>query len=369
MPTTFAVIILADQTDARRSSLEQELERRVQLDLEAAEETLDFLDAADVSALDRNTKTIVVVFCKGPVGSAEKVAIEECKQRKLQILPVVEDLQRFEELAPEELKPFNGFELRPAEKNDMGELAGLILEGLGLQRGRRKIFISYARVDTAAIARQLREAFTHRWYTVFHDTVSIRPGRAFQSELLHELCDSDVMLLLNSKNAAKRPYVKEEIKFAHAANIGIVEVLWLLRTDSDGELLSDSAVREILQLVARERTELQKTREEGLRRSILAYVKRHRDWEAVSHLGRFVTLRNPVQGPASTMRLNIALGMPTSMELQEAWKFGAEHDPKRIVYDRNGLTNAMAEHLAFLGGRLSLELLDVDECLSWGVIT
>src|SRR5262249_39955669 len=104
--------------------------------------------------------------------------------------------------------------------------AGLLLETLGLQRSKRKIFISYARQDSAEIAQQLHDAFIARWYRVFLDTVAIRPGATFQEELLQELSDSDVMVLLNSPSVPNRPYVQEEIRFADQANVGGLEVVW-----------------------------------------------------------------------------------------------------------------------------------------------
>jgi hypothetical protein len=383
MPARFVVVIIADPGDARPERLKDELKDRAKSPLERAQESIDFVDAADVANLDPNATAVAVVFCSGAIDLVQRTAIAACKERNLQIFPVLEDLKRFDTLAPKEVKPFNGFEFRPGDS--MSELAGLVLEGLGLQRGRRKIFISYARADSASITQQLREAFTGRWYTVFHDTVSIRPGRAFQAELLQELADADVMLLLNSPSVGTRPYVQEEITFAIQAGLGGVQVLWpnvaprndaLFATvdlDRAGRLrrgcrrrvplLSDTGIDDILRAVAGERTAMQQHRENELQKSISAYAER-RNWEAVPHLGRFVALR----GPASTIRLDIALGVPTSMELERAWRHSGERDPKRIVYDPIGLTNTMANHLAFLSQRLPLELLDVRDALNWRVI-
>jgi hypothetical protein len=96
---------------------------------------------------------------------------------------------------------------------------------------------------------------------------------------------------------------------------------------------------------------------------ILAYA-RGKNGKAISHLGRYVTL----SGAGPTIRLDIALGVPTRMELERAWRDGVEHDPKRIVYNRMGLTSAMSDHLAFLSKRLPIELLDGEEAVSWRVI-
>ena len=101
-----------------------------------------------------------------------------------------------------------------------------MLELLGLQRSKRKIFISYARMDASRVAQQLREAFTARWYSVFLDTISICPGAVFQEELLQELADSDGVELPNSPNVKNRPYVQQEIAFADQAGVSGVQVVW-----------------------------------------------------------------------------------------------------------------------------------------------
>jgi hypothetical protein len=382
MLAIFAVVIIAPEGDPRPDRLRNELRKRTK-SLRDARESLEFFDASTLIRLDSNTPAVCVVFCSAAFGPDETAAVKECQKKKLQIFPVVKDLKELSALAPDEVKPFNGFELR--SNKEIPELAGLVLEGLGLQRGRRKIFISYARMDSAAIAQQLREAFTRRWYTVFHDVVSIRPGRTFQEELLQELADADVMLLLNSPNVGMRPYVQKEITFASQAGLGIVQAVWpdvtprndlfaptIVRLDQRGRLhkgsrrvplLSNTGVNDILHAVAEERTKIQVHREDELRELISAYA-RSKNWKALSHLGRYVTLSSA----GLAIRLDIALGVPTSMELERAWRDGAEHDPKRIVYNRMGLTNAMSDHLAFLSKRLPIELLDVEEAASWRVI-
>ena len=128
-------------------------------------------------------------------------------------------------------------------------------------------------------------------------------------------------------------------------------------------LLSSSGIDDILLAVAKQRSAIQGQRENELKNSISGYAARNK-WQAFRHLGHYVTLC----GPGRSIRLDVALGVPTSAELERAWCIGAEHDTKRIVYDSIGLTNAMADHLAFLGKRLPIELLDVGNTSDWSVI-
>ena len=76
-------------------------------------------------------------------------AIADCVSANRLIFPVVADLKRFRDLAPEALHEYNGFEL-PADE-EVVDLATLVLESLGLLRQKRKVFISYARHETRAV--------------------------------------------------------------------------------------------------------------------------------------------------------------------------------------------------------------------------
>ncbi len=58
------------------------------------------------------------------------------------ILPITDDLTRFKQTIPKQLETINGFELSSDEKIEA--LVGVIMEGLGLLRNTRRIFISYA---------------------------------------------------------------------------------------------------------------------------------------------------------------------------------------------------------------------------------
>jgi hypothetical protein len=394
MSADFTVMRIGARNDERSVALAQELDRRTQRALHGSRERLDVVDQHAVDALDRSVPRVAVVFCREDMSTAEGgainpeiAAIKKCIKRGFPIIPVVQDLTRFGKEAPKEVGEFNGFQL--ADTQDIPELAGLVLELLGLQRAKRKIFISYARVDGGAMAQQLYEAFTARWYEVFLDTVSIRPGAVFQQNLKQELADSDVVVLLNSPTAMGRPYVKEEIAFANCANVGGVQVVWPGRLpaiegrlfmphplsdeqiafeEKNGKSLKPEAILAILRRVADLRTALQQQREEELLRPIEAYAQ-SKQFDAVPYLGRHVELRE--QQGSKCVRLDLALGVPTSRDLERALRNARPRPSEgggRLVYDPVGITKPQLRHLRYLSKRLKLDSFDPQTALQWELL-
>jgi len=396
MTANFTVMVIGAGDDPRRVRLTADLVRRTQ-PLAAAGESFDIIDQdarGTLAALDAKVPAVTVVFCrKGEknLTAPEREAIDISKSCGIAIIPVVENLTEFTDVAPESVGTFNGFEL--ASVRDIEELGGLVLEALGLQRSKRKIFISYARRDAAEVARQLRDAFTARWYSVFLDTVSIRPGAVFQEQLMQELADSDVVVLLNSPSVKDRRYVQDEIAFAYRAGIGGVQVVWpsvqqlerrplrdahlspVRLAEWNAEIEGDTVKRltpagivRIVRRVAIMRTRVQQLRERQVVRPIRRYARR-KGWSTVSYLGRHIELRKDDE----CIHLDLALGVPTSCDLQDAVNVANPDDtvpPKvgRLVYDRLGITDEQAKHLNFLGSKLNLEYLDPRTALQWTIL-
>jgi len=380
----FVAVIIGVHSDPRREKLIKELRDRTRSMRESGER-LEIVDQSRIKSLPADASVVAVVLCrKGmPKLGVEINAISEARQRGIPIIPVVADLRTFTSVAPEGVKEFNGFELN--HLNDVGELVGLVLESLGLQRSKRKIFISYARMDSSTVAQQLREAFAARWYSVFLDTISIRPGAVFQEELLQELADSDAVVLLHSPSVRNRPYVQQEIAFADQAGISGVQVVWpKLERMREGaffmpipldaktadirgggvKALTPTGITEILRKVADMRTAMQRHRERELLRPVSAYAQT-RGWKATPFLGRHIELSDGV----THIRLNLALGVPSSRDLERAFRSGTARKPTgRLLYDPLGITNQQADHLNFLGSRLDLEYLDPKTALQWTII-
>ncbi len=389
MTTNFITLLIGAPNDRRRVELAAQLRDRTGALAESGER-FDVIDQSAVAALDAKPDAVAIVFCRKGMSGPEIAAIAACRQRSIPIIPVVARLTEFTDVAPDEVKNFNGFELADSPNAnelaaDVAELTGLTLESLGLQRTKRKIFISYARRDASVVAQQLSDAFTARWYSVFLDTVSIRPGAVFQEELLQELADSDVVVLLNSPDVKDRPYVQQEIAFADQAGVGGVQVVWpdekplnecgyfspvlLDRTkvtmlNGAVQSLMPAGVLEVVRRVANLRTSLQELREDKIVKPIRDYAQ-NRGWTAVRYLGRHIELRKG----HDRIQLDVALGVPTSLDLERTFKAAHPCPPAgRLVYDPLGITNRQAAHLDFFRSELKLQFLDPKNTLQWTVL-
>ena len=147
--------------------------------------------------------------------------LEELHKNRIPILPVTgADMVHFLDF----LADINFLEV--IDDSSETEIISCILSGFGLIREERRIFISYRRKDSSAIAMQLHDELVHRGYTVFLDTASIRHGDVFQKELMHQLVDADVLMLLNSENIAESDWIEQEYLNAMAERIGILHIDW-----------------------------------------------------------------------------------------------------------------------------------------------
>jgi hypothetical protein len=141
------------------------------------------------------------------------------------IIPVVADTAHFSTLVPPQIAHLNGIPVA-ACGNDFERLAARVLEGFGLLRERRRLFISYRRVETSGVAAQLYEALD-AGFDVFLDTHGVLlPGEPFQDILWHRLADTDVALLLDSPEFLASRWSEEELARANISNIQFLQVLW-----------------------------------------------------------------------------------------------------------------------------------------------
>ena len=110
--------------------------------------------------------------------------------------------------------------------NEINRISNIVLEAFELLRSTRKVFISYRRSESTAVAIQLYEALEGYNFDVFLDTHSIHKGDPFQDELWHRMADCDVIVLLNTTGFLESHWCKEEFAEANAKQIGIVQLVW-----------------------------------------------------------------------------------------------------------------------------------------------
>src|SRR5262249_40902685 len=65
-----------------------------------------------------------------------------------------------------------------------------------------------------------------RGFDVFLDTHDVRPGERFQDVLWHRLCDSDVMVMLDTPTYFENKWTRQELGRARAKEIHVLRVVW-----------------------------------------------------------------------------------------------------------------------------------------------
>jgi hypothetical protein len=108
----------------------------------------------------------------------------------------------------------------------MSRLASALLECLGLLQRQRRVFVSYRRTEARTAAVQLHDELSSSGFDVFLDTHDIQPGEQFQEALWHRLCDSDVMVMLDTKTYFERKWTRQELGKARATGIHVLQVVW-----------------------------------------------------------------------------------------------------------------------------------------------
>ncbi|MBR9794309.1 MAG: toll/interleukin-1 receptor domain-containing protein [Gammaproteobacteria bacterium] len=199
------------------------------------EEEIKVYDANSVNQRDRSAAFSSVYFGGKP--HVDLDVAESLFRESVPIIPVVTNLEEFSQLIPDFLQANNGYSIN---KNDqeMRELATLMLECVGLLRRQRRIFVSYRRTESRDVALQMHDLLIAKGFDVFLDTHDIRPGEPFQDALWHKLCDSDVLIMLDTPTYFESRWTREEIGRARAKEIHVLRVVW---PNHESDRMSDLA--------------------------------------------------------------------------------------------------------------------------------
>jgi hypothetical protein len=180
-------------------------------------------DTASVASRNKHSAFAAAYF-----GPGEQVDIEAARKlirSSAPIIPTFGSRQNFATAVPDFLQPFNGLRRR-ADDPRQTELALALLECAGLLRAQRRVFVSYRRAESRAAAIQLHDLLSARVFDVFLDTHDIRPGEPFQDVLWHRLCDSDVLVMLDTPTYFESKWTLQEIGRARAKEIHVLRVVW-----------------------------------------------------------------------------------------------------------------------------------------------
>ncbi len=225
----YELAILGAATPAERAQLTRTLTDMVGAFGLAVGQAVVLRDATGLCGRDIRAATTAAYF--GGATYADADVAHELIQASVPVIPTVSASADFTAAVPDFLAGLNGLRRR-ADDLEMTELAAAMLECVGLLRRQRRVFVSYRRIESRAAALQLHDLLTGRGFDVFLDTHDIRPGDPFQDVLWHRLCDSDVMVMLDTPTYFDSKWTRHEIGRARAKEIHVLRVVWPEHTPS-----------------------------------------------------------------------------------------------------------------------------------------
>lgn len=276
------------------------------------------------------------------------------------ILPVTSDITKVSAEIPAMLRSLNclAYNTAGAER-----IATALLECVGLLPKQRRVFVSYRRDEARDAALQLFDALSARLFDVFLDTHGIPPAEDFQTMLWHRLCDSDVLIMLDTPSYFESRWTSAEYGRALAKGISVLRVGW---PDSTPSARTATASR--VELLPQE-VDIQTGRlnDEALNRICIQLEEVRSQSQAVRTVNLVSNVRNALEtiggqligvGVHRGMHIRLpdsreivvypTVGVPTSATLHDA----ATNSPNQsvaVIYDHVGLHPRWLGHLNWLG--------------------
>ncbi|MEZ9294641.1 toll/interleukin-1 receptor domain-containing protein [Vibrio cyclitrophicus] len=215
--------ILGNTTSEQRENLTKSIEEMASEFGLCVDDHVRIYDSETVMERNRSAAFTAIYFGGSPQVDIE--AAQSIYDESVPIVPVVSRLELFSVHIPDFLQPTNGYCLNEQDP-EMKELAALMMECVGLLRRQRRVFVSYRRTESRDVALQMYDVLTEKGFDVFLDTHDIRPGETFQDALWHKLCDSDVLIMLDTPTYFESRWTREEIGRARAKEIHVLRVVW-----------------------------------------------------------------------------------------------------------------------------------------------
>jgi len=192
-------------------------------------------------ALADPASPVAVIYLASAAAAADPDiadSLEQARVAAFAVLPIGRHEAGLHLLLPEVIRRLNAIIW-----GDGAEQAVKIAQLLGLVESERKLFLSYRRNESEALALQLRRALSERGYDVFLDRFSVPPAVDFQERLDAELADKAFVLLLESASAVGSDWVQHEVSYALGHHIAVL-ALSLPDANPDGRFgVIDDAFR------------------------------------------------------------------------------------------------------------------------------
>lgn len=298
-----------------------------------------------------------IVFFGGNI--IKQPNVENLMMNGISVIPVVSQLNNINHELPVALQKLNCLSYI---EDGPQRLTTVVLECMGLLPKQRKIFVSYRRDESRNAALQLFDTFSHHQYEVFLDTHSIGPGEEFQSTLWHNLCDSDVMIMLDTMNYFESRWTSAEFGRALAKGISILRIGWpdvplskKLKTAQDlqltnGDLVIESGLILDHQIINICRcVESLRSKSQAVRKLNL-FNKIQRSVNLIGGNILCVGSNMTIQAELNSKQLLTIIphvGIPTSFSLHDVMA-NSLNSTAIIVYDEVGLHERLKNHLDWL---------------------
>lgn len=298
----------------------------------------------------------------GGVASVEVDISKAMDCESIPILPVASNDRSVTEEIPPTLRRLNCLF---ADKVSDERIFYALLECIGLLPKQRRVFLSYRRNEATDAAVQLFSELSARQFEVFLDTQGIGPAVDFQEALWHQLCDVDILVMLETPGYFESRWTSAEYGRALAKGIGVLRVQWPDTTPS-----AHTSTASLVELVPGELDAI--GRLEGA--AIGRICTQLEDVRSLSHATRHLSMVTAVQdaikqvegkidgiGANRTMYLSLrsgrklviqpTIGVPTSMTLQETFE-RAGVEESAVVYDHFGLKRSWQAHMNWLAQKV-----------------
>lgn len=294
---------------------------------------------------------------------APQANLQSLLRKSIPVLPVVSQPAKVHEEIPPVLRPLNclAYSAGGAQR-----VTTALLECAGLLPRQRRVFVSYRRNDARQAALQLFDALSSRLFDVFLDTHGIAPAEDFQSVLWHRLCDSDVLLMLDTPNYFTSRWTSAEFGRALAKGISVLSVGW---PDSAPSVRTATASRAELQAEEVDPS-TGRLADEAIARICLQLEAVRSQSHAVRNLNLVSRLRHAIEqirgtvdgvGPNRAVYVRLSdgrdvvvyptVGVPTSTTLYDAMTNAPERSIA-VIYDHVGLHPNWLGHLDWLGSHI-----------------
>ncbi|MDY4283708.1 toll/interleukin-1 receptor domain-containing protein [Xanthomonas sp. LF06-19] len=360
----YEIAILGDASPEERTQLETTLTAMLAAyDLKVGADVL-LLDGGNVST--RNRHVAFAAACFRGKGHADEQVVADLVGSSAAVIPVISNTGSFETDVPDCLQATNGYKLDLAADPEMSRLASALLECMGLLQRQRRVFVSYRRTEARAAAVQLHDELSANGFDVFLDTHDISPGEQFQEALWHRLCDSDVMIMLDTETYFERKWTRQELGRARATGIHILQVVWPNHRRNAQTDLAETIYLEASELTAADGPIVEPTVKQ-----IIAATENLRSRSVAARMMSIVgklrveaqAIRAQVGGIGAHRAVSIVLphgrrvfaypvvGVPTADMLNDVAnkaQGSGQGSDALLVYDHLGIRPAWLEHLRWL---------------------